>query len=49
MARRRRSRLRPALVILGLELAVTPLVWPNGGGPVDRFVELVVEAVDASP
>ena len=45
MARRRRSRLRFVLVALGLALAVTPLVWPNGDGPVDRVIELVAEVV----
>jgi len=45
MARRRRSRLRPALVFFALALAVTPLIWPNGDSPVDQFVELVAEVV----
>ena len=47
MARRRRSRLRPLLVALGLAVALTPLVWPEGGGPVDAVVEAVAEAAGA--
>ena len=45
MARRRRSRLRPLLVALGLAVALAPLVWPEGGGPVDAVVEIVAGVV----
>ena len=45
MARRRRFRLRPALVLLGLALAVSPLVWEDGDGPVEAVFELVTKAI----
>ena len=43
---RRRSRLRPALVALGLAVALAPLAWPDGGGPVDAVVDVVVGAIE---
>lgn len=43
--RRSRLRLRPLLVVLGLALAATPLLWPEGDGPVDRAVAEIVAAV----
>ena len=43
---RRRSRLRPALVALGLAFALAPLAWPDGDGPVDAVVAAVVQAVE---
>ncbi len=46
MARRRRSCLRPLLVALGLAFAATPLVWPDGDGPVDAVIEAVTDVVE---
>lgn len=43
---RRRSRLRPALVALGLAFALAPLAWPGGDGPVDAVVAVIVQAVE---
>ena len=46
MARRRsRFRLGPALVVLGLAVALSPQVWPEGEGPVAAVLEVVLEAV----
>lgn len=42
---RRRSRLGPTLVALGLALALSPLVWPDGDGPVDAVVAVLAAAV----
>ena len=44
---RRRScfRLGPALVVLGLAVALSPQVWPGGEGPVAVVVEAALEVV----
>ena len=44
---RRRSRLGPALVALGLALALSPLLWPEGQNPVSDVVSEVVDAAAA--
>ena len=42
---RRRSRVGPALVALGLAVALSPLVWPEAGAPVNALIDVVVERV----
>ena len=43
---RRRSRFRfgPTLVVLGLALALSPLVWPGDDNPVSDVVSAVLDA-----
>ena len=43
---RRRFRLGPALVALGLAVALFPLVWPGDAGPVRAAASALVEAVE---